>query len=71
MRSSVMYSILALNRAIYVVVDKMEVGATFASFEELEQAVRQYENTHSVKYTKRYSTTVERERNKQPKHVVK
>jgi len=66
-----MYSTAALNRAVCVEVDKMEVGAMFASFEELEQAVRQYENTHSVKYIKRDITTVEREKNKQLKHVFK
>jgi len=49
----------------------MEVGATFDSFEELEQAVGQYENTHHVKYTKRDSTTVEREENTQLKCVFK
>jgi len=71
MQSYVMYRTASLNRAVCVEVGKMEVGTTFDSFEELEQAVRQYENTHHIKYMKRDSTTVERERNKQLNHVFK
>ena len=47
----------------------MEVGKTFTTFAELENAIRSFEKEEFVNYIKRDSTTVERARRKQPKRV--